>query len=147
LILWFPGNLQIFRLFLKGYVFGVCRVDDNTVRNTLGILVNMDEGDEAINQEIFIGVVHNFHVRYQAGPSCQDDLAFEADDGSVVNWLHKEHPVNVHADYAFRIGEACRGDKTRLDKPHRRLSRKQCPVVIEVVALHHMVGYMCFEFH
>jgi hypothetical protein len=147
LILRLPGNLQIFCLFLEGYVFGVCRVDDNAVGNTLSILVNMDEGDEAINKEIFVGVVHDFHVRHQASPSCQDDLAFKADDGSVVDRFHKEHPVNVHADYALRIGEACRCDKTRLDKPHRHLSRKQCPMVVKVVALHHMVGYMCFEFH
>lgn len=147
LILRLPGNLQIFRLFLQGYVFGVCRVYDNTVGNTLNSLVNMDEGDEAIDQKIFVAVVHDLHVRYQASPSCQDDLAFEADDGSVVDGLHEEHPVNVHADDAFRIGEACGSDKTSLYKPHRRLSRKQRPVVIEVVALHHMVGDVCLEFH
>ena len=147
MILRLPGNLQIFCLFLEGYVFGVRRVDDNTVGNTPDILVNMDEGDEAINKEIFVAGVQDFNVRYQASPPCQDDLAFEADDGSVMDRFHKEHPVNIHADYAFRGCEACGGDKTSLNKPHRRLSCKQRPVVVEVVALHHMAGDVCLEFH
>ncbi len=79
--------------------------------------------------------------------SRQDDLAFKADDGTVEDRLHEKHPVDIKTDDALRPGEACGSDKTGLYEPHRRLSRKQSSMVVEVVALHHMIDDMCFEFH
>ncbi len=132
---------------MESHVFGIRWINDNVVGNTPGILVNMDEGDEAVQKEIFVAVVQNLHIGYQAGISREDDLTFEAYDRAVVDRFYEEHPMDIQTDDAFRICEAGGGDETGLYEPHRCLSRKQRSVVVEVVTFHHMVDYMYFKFH